>query len=153
MLCMHKAAGVFSVCKNIPVPRCWHACVWSTCTSTDDSEISRFFLTHWSSGVPAFFPSSAAATLLFFFPFFFASLSMGSCNVCRDNKLVTSLFSTLKSTQATFRFKMLPDLNCGELVMLTPLEALMNSCHSVGCLLPEVQKRCLEQQNKTREHI
>lgn len=33
--------------------------------------------------------------------------------------------------------------------MLTALEAFMNGCHSVGCLLPEVQKCCL----KTEETV
>lgn len=37
--------------------------------------------------------------------------------------------------------------------MLTALEALMYGRHSVGCLLPEVQKCCLKQQDKQRPHI
>lgn len=43
--------------------------------------------------------------------------------------------------------KVLPDLRRGQLVMLTALEALVNGCHGVGCLLPEVQK-CRLQKSK-----
>lgn len=43
---------------------------------------------------------------------------------------------------------MLSDLQRGELIMLTALEALMNGCHRVGRFLPEVQKCRLKQQNK-----
>lgn len=35
---------------------------------------------------------------------------------------------------------MLSDLKCGELIMLTALEALVNGCHGVGSLLPKVHK-------------
>lgn len=44
---------------------------------------------------------------------------------------------------------MLSDLESGKLIMLTALEALVNGCHHVGRLLPEVQECRLKQQNKT----
>lgn len=89
---------------------------------------------HCSSVVSASFFSSFSA-LVFFFPFFLAGLSAGSCSVCREIEIVS-----LVSQFHACTWEMLPDLNGGELVTLAALEALVDGGHGVGRLLPEVQK-------------
>lgn len=94
--------------------------------------------TYCSSAVSIFIPSSSC-----FLIFFFATVSMVSCKFWKHNWV-----RTWTAEMSLVLLSVHSDLQCGELVLLTSFEALMNGCHCVGHLLPEVQQCCLKQHNK-----